>query len=469
MRNVSSTITSASAKPAATSPLTRRKRWQTFVPATGRTPIETSSSAEAARVGVQERRRRARPPRPRRRPPAAPRTRPRRAARRRGPPRASAAATAATTSPAWRATSARTRWSRDLAAVAAEVARRRRASARRTSSGTAEASTDTHARVRVRGAHERGVQHARAARRRPSSAARRSRAVDADRGHAASSSTARRTSTAITRRRYVGRAARVGERLDRARRSRRSADARVEPRAAVAHVGELLRRSAHGADDDAQPVAVPTAATADARPVLARARAELAVRRPAPAGPAPAPRRAARPGGCTSRTSRGSAPRSGPRARRAASAARPGRRGPQHRRRDPRRSRRRRARRRRSPGCAPAGWRRRPNARASIGQPRGRAGRARRVRWVTIAPRRSSPSSDLDAPQLGDVAERQQRRRAQEALVDRGCPGTSRRRRPSPRRRARRAARAPPRSDEGASHSTAPTVTRGSRPRRSCR
>ena len=62
--------------PAATSPLTSRKRWQTLVPGSGRTPIETASSADAAGVGMQQRRAAARRPRPRRRPRAAPRTRP---------------------------------------------------------------------------------------------------------------------------------------------------------------------------------------------------------------------------------------------------------------------------------------------------------------------------------------------------------------------------------------------------------
>ena len=54
MRNASSTITSASAKPAATSPLTSRKRWQTFVPGSGRTPIETASLGRVGRAGMQQ-------------------------------------------------------------------------------------------------------------------------------------------------------------------------------------------------------------------------------------------------------------------------------------------------------------------------------------------------------------------------------------------------------------------------------
>ena len=48
---VSSTVTAACAKPCSASPWTSRKRWQTFVPASGRTPIETASSAEPAASG----------------------------------------------------------------------------------------------------------------------------------------------------------------------------------------------------------------------------------------------------------------------------------------------------------------------------------------------------------------------------------------------------------------------------------
>ena len=48
VRNARCTITSAPANPASTSPWRMRKRWQTFVPASGRTPIETASPADSA-------------------------------------------------------------------------------------------------------------------------------------------------------------------------------------------------------------------------------------------------------------------------------------------------------------------------------------------------------------------------------------------------------------------------------------
>ena len=112
VRKASSTTTSASSNPVATSPVSSRKRWQTFVPGSGRTPIETASCAESAASGCSSGAPGATAcdrvedggqllvvdlDQPRRRP-----------ARR----RAVGAATAATTSPTWRATSASTRWSR---------------------------------------------------------------------------------------------------------------------------------------------------------------------------------------------------------------------------------------------------------------------------------------------------------------------------------------------------------------------
>ena len=83
----------------------------------------------------------------------------------------------------------------DLAAVAAEICdvRRRQHDA---AAGHAEASTETHVRVRVLGAHERGVQHAG-----PLDLARVPQPGRHARVH--TSSTARRTSAAITRRRYA--------------------------------------------------------------------------------------------------------------------------------------------------------------------------------------------------------------------------------------------------------------------------
>ena len=51
VRNARLTITSASANPAAASPWRIRKRWQTFVPVSGRTPIETASPADSAASG----------------------------------------------------------------------------------------------------------------------------------------------------------------------------------------------------------------------------------------------------------------------------------------------------------------------------------------------------------------------------------------------------------------------------------
>ena len=53
VRNARLITTSASAKPASTSPWRSRKRWQTFVPASGRTPIETASSADSAASGCR--------------------------------------------------------------------------------------------------------------------------------------------------------------------------------------------------------------------------------------------------------------------------------------------------------------------------------------------------------------------------------------------------------------------------------
>ena len=113
-----------------------------------------------------------------------------------------------------------------------------------TTQSTAEASTRQHARVRVRRAHERGVQH-------PGP-------LDLDRvaqigGHAgvhATSSTARRTSAAITRRRYLA------EPRESDSGSIRSAYLRADlGRLAGTQVGEVLRRLGHRADHHAQPAA----------------------------------------------------------------------------------------------------------------------------------------------------------------------------------------------------------------------
>ena len=51
VRNSRCTTTSAAANPAATSPWRIRKRWQTFVPGSARTPIDTSSPADSALSG----------------------------------------------------------------------------------------------------------------------------------------------------------------------------------------------------------------------------------------------------------------------------------------------------------------------------------------------------------------------------------------------------------------------------------
>ena len=79
-----------------------------------------------------------------------------------------------------------------------------------------------HARVRVRRAHERGVQHAG-----PLGVDRVALRAGHARVHQATSSTARRTSAAITRRRYCGRAARVATAARSARRSARATSRRL--------------------------------------------------------------------------------------------------------------------------------------------------------------------------------------------------------------------------------------------------
>jgi hypothetical protein len=111
VRNVSSTTRSASANPAATSPLTSRKRWHTFVPATGRTPIETASPAGAAVSACRSTASGATAATASNTAGSSSYSTSTTAAAARAAARVGAA-TAATTSPAYRATSASTRWSR---------------------------------------------------------------------------------------------------------------------------------------------------------------------------------------------------------------------------------------------------------------------------------------------------------------------------------------------------------------------
>ena len=265
-----------------------------------------------------------------------------------------------------------------------------------------------HARVRVRRAHERGVQHA--------------GPLDVDRvalraGHARSircahaASTARRTSTAITRRRYSAEPRASRQRLDPLGVAR---GATSRPASPLAQVREVLRRLGHGADDDAQPPSPRAAATATHGRSSARARAELAVHRPLRRGRhahldeqlvgldarlvVAEDQLADRDRALAARAS--AAPR-GRRARRAPPAGRT-------------RSRRRPARRRPSPGCARAGSPPAPNARASTGQPPRTDRRARRaVRDHRAQPQlavldRRSPRSSSTRPSDSSADGRQE-------------------------------------------------------------
>ena len=230
-------------------------------------------------------------------------------------------------------------------------------------------------------------------------------------GHARvhTSSTARRTSAAITRRRYF---ADPRESLSA---SIRSAYPRRDLlRLAVAQVRELLRRLGHRADDHPQPVAVHRR-DGRARPVLGRARAELAVRRPLRLRRHPhldeqlvgldarlVVAEDQLPDRDRAVAARRAQDARGRRARRASPAG-------------PTRSRHRRARRRPSPGCARAGW---PPARTRAPAPASRRTRSRSTRRCeTIAPSRSSPSTTSICLSSSTPAERQQRGRRQESLV----------------------------------------------------
>ena len=194
-----------------------------------------------------------------------------------------------------------------LAAVARRGRRRPRAAAPRSPSGTRDASTRQHARVGVRRAHERRVQHpgpldvdrvalrAADARVDADHASRLHRAPHLDRGDAAP-----------VRRR----AARVGDRLDPLAVAAPDLVASASsgaPSASAQTSGKCCGVSATAPTTTRSPSSPRDGGDRDARPVLGRARAELAVHRRARAAAARAPRPAARPARCRSRSGRGSA------------------------------------------------------------------------------------------------------------------------------------------------------------------
>ena len=202
-------------------------------------------------------------------------------------PRAAArvgAATAATMSPANRATSVSTRWSLSWQPYRPSPPTSARVSATQPSGQRRTRRSPARARARAAsGRTRRAASPGRSTSTRVALGAGHAR-VEADRAHAASSSSARRTSTSVTRRRYAADPRASDDRLAPARRSGGRSPRAAPPPAAGRRRARTRRGSAAEPRPPPRPRRDASAAAGrgdgDARPVLGRARAELAVRRP---------------------------------------------------------------------------------------------------------------------------------------------------------------------------------------------